>query len=182
MTHELYEHNQDELSQASRSLRAPTPQPTMATPGASVPSSPARPANLLDLPDELIHIILTFLDGRTALLLEAASPRFAGPCASPSLWRAYCVREYIYWDRRHSPRAQRRRPAGEVQWKEMYLYRGLGDQRVASIFNDVVGRQTKRYERYARIAAGYGNDAKDFLLRMTRADERSHPEDWLARR
>ncbi|EED14167.1 conserved hypothetical protein [Talaromyces stipitatus ATCC 10500] len=137
------------------------------------------PANLDDLPDEILHLILHYSDPTQCLALERTSRRFRGVTNEPLLWRQYCQSHFRYWDDKHDFDEKLRRPPSTVAWKELFAERYFTDWVTTKVLDDILSSQSGRINK-AQIIIDHGYDAKDTLLRHSRAS--TDLDDYLARR
>lgn len=137
-------------------------------------------ASLEDLPDEVLQHILSFLSAEDTLEhIQFLSKHFHNLCAEPLLWRQHCQQNFKYWDAKHQIRGKYLSRAGNVGWKELYIYRHTVDRKVSELLESILDSQRNRLSRVEEIAQ-FGYDAKDTLLRHYRVPEDA--DDVLSRR
>lgn len=124
----------------------------------------ANHASINTLPDELLHCILCYTTPATALALEQTSKRYKGVTNAPILWRYYCLRDFRYWDKRHSISEKSTCPASQIEWKELCKTRHLIDAAITESLDSILSSQTGRIEKFQKVV-NFGYDAKDTLLR-----------------
>lgn len=134
---------------------------------------------LLQLPDELLHEILTHLPPRDLVACQLTCKTLDGLCAESLVWRRHCETEYRRWDKSHDFVALLAAPPISVKWKHLLAQRRRQDQHVREDIDCVLSSQTRRIDRIKDIAS-LGYDATDELLRHVEVADDA--EDVLARR
>lgn len=132
-----------------------------------------------DLPDEILHLILYYIDPVQCVALEKTCRRFRGVTNEPSLWRGYCQSRYQFWDNRHNLAEKLQQPPSAVAWKELYAERYFTDWVTSKVLDDILSSQCGRINK-AQIIIDRGYDVKDTLLRHARVG--TDLDDYLARR
>lgn len=137
-------------------------------------------ASFLDLPNELLENIFSYLPATTVIALGVVNQRLNTISNTPSIWRRYVVNGWKYWK---SDADQRRTVNGnplEVRWRSLYHDRSRKDREALQIFDNLLSTQQSRIVRMEEIVALYGHDAKDLLLGLSATPDEG--EDVLARR
>ncbi|KAH8688899.1 putative F-box only protein [Talaromyces proteolyticus] len=136
--------------------------------------------NSLDtLPDEILHLILQYIDPYGCLALEKTARRFLNITKEPSLWRHYCRTLFLYWDKKYDIQTKMHQPPSSVDWKGLYAQRHKVDMATTQALNDLLSSQSGRIQKVRQIM-DFGYDVKDTLLRQAQAQP--HQDDHLARR
>jgi len=143
-------------------------------------STTTKIVSLATLPDEVLQHILSYISPKEALdRFQFVSRHIHELCSEPLLWRHHCESTFRYWDSKHQIRAKYSSKAGNVGWKDLYIYRRNVDNRVSELLEDILDSQRNRLSRVGDIAR-YGYDAKDTLLRHYKVADDA--EDVLSRR
>ena len=139
--------------------------------------------NLVDLPDDVLRIILAFTDWRDILSLKATHSRFSALADENSLWKHYCYSRFRFWAPRPfmprgvlPPLAQR---STYAEWKQLFQERYQGDRQARVGLNAIISKSLSPEEGLEQISL-LGNDGKDALTEM--GDHAAKYPDELARR
>ncbi|GAB7352092.1 hypothetical protein MBLNU459_g2592t1 [Dothideomycetes sp. NU459] len=137
-------------------------------------------AALLDLPDELIQEIFTYLPATSAAAFGSTSLRLNKISLTPLLWRDYCRSTWRYWE----VLPDRPDPIGgdisSDQWRELFVQKHTLDQEALHEFDELLSTQQFRLERMQSIAEHFRYDAKDLFLGLLQTPDDA--DDVLARR
>lgn len=136
-------------------------------------------ASFLDLPDELLQEIFTYLSPSSTASLGLATKRLNKISNEPLLWRNYVLDTWKFWENetlRHQLISNPLSPS----WRAMYGARSHQDRLVQQLFDDMLSTQKSRIERMEEIVQTFGHDAKDLLLQFSQTSD--DVEDVLARR
>ncbi|KAK9470188.1 uncharacterized protein V1510DRAFT_405237 [Dipodascopsis tothii] len=118
---------------------------------------------LLNLPNEVISVILGYLSERDVLAVARTCQHLYGLAVRDELWRVRCRR----W-RRWTDEGARAAcwaaypPAGATDWMRTFAARFERDREVLALLDAVIAAETHRLELVERIVA-VGLDAKDVL-------------------
>ncbi|KAI9707265.1 MAG: hypothetical protein M1836_000225 [Candelina mexicana] len=135
--------------------------------------------SLSALPDELIQHIISYTPPSSAAAIERVSKRFSEVAKEPLLWRYYCRVYFTYWDADHEIRQKFASPVASVDWKQVYVRRGLVERTATHLLQSILSNQSGRIDKIQKIVE-LGYDVKDALLRHSRTQDDA--EDVLARR
>lgn len=130
------------------------------------------------VPDELIRQILLHLPPASVAAVQRVSKRFNN-LAGPSIWRYFCLTQYVYWAEEHEIREKFSDPIDQNEWKEIFVERNRIDHVVSNEIDSMLASQVSRAEKIQHIVE-VGYDAKDILLRHLHANDEA--DDVLARR
>ena len=133
---------------------------------------------LHDLPTEILYQILLSVPPASIPTLQQVCRKF-NDLSQPLLWRHHCQSNFQHWRPEHEIHAKYAQSAAQVNWKQLFRTRHLGDRAVSQELESILASQTGRIEKAENILA-YGYDAKDTLLRHL--DVGDDAEDVLARR
>ncbi|CAL8577897.1 hypothetical protein XPA_003709 [Xanthoria parietina] len=133
---------------------------------------------LHDLPTEILYQIFLSVPPASIPTLQQVCRKF-NDLSQPLLWRHHCQSNYHHWRPEHEIHTKYAQSAAQVNWKQLFRTRHLGDRAVSQELESILASQTGRIEKAERILA-YGYDAKDTLLRHL--DVSDDAEDVLARR
>lgn len=136
-------------------------------------------ATLLDLPDELIQEIFTYLPASSAAAFGSVAVRLNKISLTPLLWRDYCRDTWRFWQISDHPISTEDGSSND-QWRELYVQKHIMDQETLQVFDDLLKTQQHRLERIQFIADHFKYDAKDLLLRLLQTSV--DVDDVLARR
>lgn len=147
----------------------------------AAPRHPAAPPPALEsFPNEIILHILHFLPPEDNLATFQLLSRHPSRLANrPLLWRRHCRDSFKYWNPDHGFQRKLEAPAGDVDWKALFLERKRRSERIAVLFDGMLASRLGRLWRFEQICH-QGYDAKDFLVEQCHVDE--GVEDVLARR
>ena len=134
---------------------------------------------LTQLPEEVLHLILSASPPRSAVTLGQTSHRFRNVASEPLLWRHYCHTHYKFWDAKHGILDKLTSPVSSTDWKGLFILRYHIDCSVIRLLDSILSSQTGRIEKFQAVI-GFGYDAKDALLQQSEVE--SSGEDYLARR
>ncbi|KAL9057844.1 MAG: hypothetical protein Q9162_002074 [Coniocarpon cinnabarinum] len=140
---------------------------------------PSRPVcALLQLPDELVQHILTFLPLPSLVTAERINHRLNALVRSNTVFAVHCVDQFRFWHPKHNLRRRLRAPIAETDWRQLLVERAHTEERVSETFEELLQHQAGRTER-SEVITGEGYDSKDFLLQQVRTSHNA--EDYLAR-
>lgn len=136
---------------------------------------------LLDLPDELLGLIITQLtDARDTLTFGLVNRRVCQLVTTSPVWRRHCISVWDSWDSRHDLSTKLSQPPLRTDWRSLYLERSQIDRRAADLFETLLATQQARASRMHDLAV-LGADIKDLLLRLWKHTS-DDANDVLARR
>jgi F-box protein 21 len=135
--------------------------------------------NLVDLPDEILHLILLSSPPSQCVALEQTARRFRAVTNSPLLWRHYCTTAFRYWDDSHDIKSKLKQPPSTVHWKQLFAQRRVTDRETTRALDDILANRVGRI-RKAQDILDRGYDVKDTLVRHAGAGLEG--DDYLARR
>ncbi|ROT42735.1 F-box domain-containing protein [Sodiomyces alkalinus F11] len=132
------------------------------------------------IPDEIIHHILTFVSPEDNLLrVQLFSRRLNALANDPILWRQHCRTSFAHWDPRHDLPAKLDADVASVDWKALFLLRKARNVHISNLFDGILSTKLGRVRKFEQICR-LGYDAKDFLLEQCRTIDSA--DDVLARR
>ncbi|KAL2752215.1 hypothetical protein ACRALDRAFT_1066266 [Sodiomyces alcalophilus JCM 7366] len=132
------------------------------------------------IPDEIIHHILTFVSPEDNLLrVQLLSRRLNALANEPLLWRQHCRTSFAHWDPSHDLPGKLGAPVSDVDWKALFLLRKARNVHVANLFDSILATKFGRMEKFEQICR-LGYDARDFLLEQCHTIDSA--DDVLARR
>lgn len=135
--------------------------------------------SLTALPDEVLQLILQYLDPQGCLALERTARRFTSVANEPAVWRHYCKTLFHYWDRKHDVENKMEQPPSSIDWKAIFVQRHRVDKETTKSLNDILSSQCGRIQKVQSIMDS-GYDTKDTLRRHAHAQD--DQDDHLARR
>lgn len=136
--------------------------------------------SLDQIPDEIIHHILTFVSPEDNLLcVQLLSRRLNTLANEPLLWRQHCQTSFAHWDPSHDLPAKLGAKVSDVDWKGLFLLRKARNARISNLFDGILATKFGRVKKFEQICR-LGYDAKDFLLEQCRTIDSA--DDVLARR
>lgn len=135
--------------------------------------------SLTALPDEVLQLILQYLDPHACLALERTARRFTSVANEPAVWRYYCKTLFHYWDRTHDVESKMNQPPSSIDWKAIFVQRHRVDSESTKTLNDILSSQCGRVQKVQSIMDS-GYDVKDTLMRHAHAG--LDKDDHLARR
>ncbi|KAM0285474.1 hypothetical protein ACHAQH_001424 [Verticillium albo-atrum] len=135
---------------------------------------------LEEIPDEIIHHILSFVSPENNLLrVQLLSRRLNAIANEPLLWRQHCRTAFKYWGPDHDFQAKLDGKVSDVDWKALFLARKATNARISNLFDGILATKLGRVRRFEQICL-LGYDAKDFLLEQCHTIDSA--DDVLARR
>ncbi|KAG7134557.1 hypothetical protein HYQ45_007528 [Verticillium longisporum] len=135
---------------------------------------------LEEIPDEIIHHILSFVSPENNLLrVQLLSRRLNTIANEPLLWRQHCRTAFTYWGPDHDFQAKLDGKVSDVDWKALFLVRKATNARISNLFDGILATKLGRVRRFEQICL-LGYDAKDFLLEQCHTIDTA--DDVLARR
>lgn len=135
--------------------------------------------SLNDLPDEVIQHILLFVPATSLPHVSLTCKRLSQISNEPTIWRAHCQADFIYWDESHNIRQKLAGGLSSTDWKSLYLRRRRTHHETTELLDSILSSQTGRIAKFQAVAEK-GYDTKDTLLQHMRAP--ADAEDVLARR
>lgn len=120
--------------------------------------------HLAELPDEVLQTILHYLPPVSTVALQKTCRRFANVANEPVIWKAYCQREFRWWDSAHDIEA-RFEDAATTDWKGLYAHRHLAAAATRHGINKIITEEVGRLDVLKEIL-DEGYDAKDTLFDM----------------
>lgn len=139
--------------------------------------------SIIDLPDDILRIIISFADWKDVLNIKEANSRFSVLANENGLWKHFCYNTFKFWAPRPFmprgvlPLASQRSTYSE--WRNLFQERYLADRKVRGVLNSLISKSMPPGEGLEHIG-GLGNDAKDALIEME--DRAAEYPDELARR
>ncbi|EEY23624.1 F-box domain-containing protein [Verticillium alfalfae VaMs.102] len=135
---------------------------------------------LEEIPDEIIHHILSYVSPENNLLsVQLLSRRLNTIANEPLLWRQHCRTSFKYWGPDHDFQAKLDGKVSDVDWKGLFLVRKATNARISNLFDGILATKLGRVRRFEQICL-LGYDAKDFLLEQCHTIDTA--DDVLARR
>ena len=135
-------------------------------------------ATLNELPIEILHQIISYIDPLSVPALQRVSRKFNN-LPQPLLWRDHCRTQFKYWSPEHDIGQKLSGAALETNWKELFSKRYSNDRSIKRDVDGVLGSQRNRIEKAERIMV-HGYNAKDALFQQLHTSDDA--EDILARR
>ncbi|OAG44034.1 hypothetical protein AYO21_01886 [Fonsecaea monophora] len=124
----------------------------------------AMTSPLTQLPNEVIHVILSYLPFQSNTALQQTCHRFADAAKEPLVWKKYCQDFFRWWDRRHSF-PEKLRDASFVAWKELFAERYRTSKATRQALNTMIEEDSGRLDSL-RVILDARYDAKDHLFDM----------------
>ena len=135
--------------------------------------------SLYQLPSEVIHHILLYVDPRSLGEVELVSKRSAEFANQQVIWHYHCRNHFTYWNSERKVGHPNERSVADTNWKCLYIERYKVDRDITRSIDSILSSQTGRIRKFAGIV-DFGHEAKDTLLRHCNAADDA--EDVLARR
>ena len=121
-------------------------------------------SQLIDLPDEVIQVILSFLPPTSNVALQQTCRHFANIANEPLLWKSYCQETFKWWDTRHAFRA-RLQDMSFFAWKDLFAQRHKSSRATRIAVDNIVTKELGRLDSL-KIILEAGYDAKQDLIDM----------------
>ena len=131
-------------------------------------------SRLVQLPDEVIQVILSHLPPLGNIALQQTCRHFANVGNESLLWRKYCQDNFKWWDRKNQFTA-RLQDASFTAWKELFASRHKNSQATRKAVANIVAEEVGRLDSL-KVILDAGYDAKQDLLDMfwNSASSQSH--------
>ncbi|KAG7101853.1 hypothetical protein HYQ44_018692 [Verticillium longisporum] len=115
---------------------------------------------LEEIPDEIIHHILSFVSPENNLLrVQLLSRRLNTIANEPLLWRQHCRTAFTYWGPDHDFQAKLDGKVSDVDWKALFLVRKATNARISNLFDGILA---------TKLGRAVGTDSKALLASLRR--------------
>jgi F-box protein 21 len=126
---------------------------------------------ILDLPDEVLQVIFSYLSPYQILSAQRVCKRFTSIATEQLLWRQYCIDTWKWWSRNHRLDEKLQNP-GSTDWRLLFIARQRTSDEVVAALLGLTESETNRYQRIQQIL-DHRLDGKGDLLRLFH-DAKSH--------
>jgi F-box protein 21 len=126
---------------------------------------------ILDLPDEVLQVIFSFLSPYQILSAQRVCKRFTSIATEQLLWRQYCLDTWKWWSRNHQLDEKLHNP-GATDWRQLFIARQRTSDEVVAALLGLTESESNRYQRIQQIL-DHRLDGKGDLLRLFH-DAKSH--------
>lgn len=127
--------------------------------------------SLLDLPDEVIQAVVSYIPPLATIALNQTCRRLANITSEPLLWKSFCLTSFKWWDKRHSLPSKLKDPSF-IGWQTLFRDRHRSSGIARRALDEIIECEDGRLDRLDQILQ-VGYDAKEDLISAYRTSAAS---------